>query len=66
VTLEIQAALTMGMPTLAVLISISVDDARLGSVNRRMREMRSHLDHRFDDLEGTLRSDFRHLEERLR
>jgi len=40
VTLEIQTALTVGMPTLAVLISI--------------------------DLEGTLRSDFRHLEERLR
>ncbi len=65
-TPEIQTALTVGMPTLAVLIGIVINNARLGGLNNRMGEMRSHLDHRFDDLEETLRSDFRHLEERLR
>ena len=83
-TPEIQTVLTVGMPTLAVLIGILINNARLsdmnerlGDMNGRIGELRSHFDHRFDDLKETWRSELRrveevldarlsHLEERLR
>jgi hypothetical protein len=68
-TTEIQTILSAGIPTLAVVIGVFVDSARLnglGGLNVRIDDLRTHLDHRFDDLEKALRSDFRRLEERLR
>ena len=76
-TPEIQTVLTVGMPTLAVLIGILINKARLSDMNGRIGELRSHFDHRFDDLKQTWRSELRrveevldarlsHLEERLR
>jgi hypothetical protein len=75
-TPEIQTILTAGMPTLAVVIGILVDNARLNSLSERLGnnaglsaridDLRSHLDQRFDDLEETLRSDLRRMAERLR
>jgi len=76
-TPEIQTVLTVGMPTLAVLIGILINNARLSDMNVRIGELRSHFDHRFDDLKETWRSELRrveevldarlsHLEERLR
>jgi hypothetical protein len=74
---DIQTALTVGMPTLAVLIGILINNARLSDMNGRIGELRSHFDQRFDDLKDTWRSELRrveevldarlsHLEERLR
>jgi hypothetical protein len=69
-TPEIQTALTVGVPTLAVLIGILVN-------NSRLTDIRLHFDGRIDDLKETWRSELRrveevldarlsHLEERLR
>jgi hypothetical protein len=69
-TPETQTALSVGMPTLAVLIGILVN-------NSRLTDLRLHVDHRLDDLKETWRSELRrveevldarlsHLEERLR
>lgn len=69
-TPEIQTVLTVGMPTLAVLIGILVN-------NSRLTDLRLHFDQRLDDLRDTWRAELRrveevidarlgHLEERLR
>jgi hypothetical protein len=69
-TPEIQTVLTVGMPTLAVLIGILVN-------NSRLTDLRLHFDQLLDDLKETWRSELRrveevldarlsHLEERLR
>lgn len=69
-TPETQTALTVGVPTLAVLAGILVNNARL-------TDLRLHFDQRIDDLKENWRSELRrveevldarlsHLEERLR
>jgi hypothetical protein len=75
-TPEIQTILTAGIPTLAVVIGVLVDNARLNRLSERLGniagrstgidDLRSHLDRCFDDLEETLRSDLRRMAERLR
>ena len=52
------AVLTVGIPTLAVLLGILVNNSRLG-------DLRSHMDARFDDTKETLRSEMRRMEEVL-
>ena len=71
-TPEIQTVLTVGMPTLAVLIGILINNSRLSDMNARMNDMnvrvgdlRSHFDNRFDDLKETWRSELRRVEEVL-
>ncbi len=41
--------LTIGMPTLAVLVGILVNNSRLADLNSRFAEMRAYMDRRFDD-----------------
>ena len=76
-TQEIQTILRAGIPTLAIVIGIIVDNVQLGGLldrlgkrdiglNARVDDLRSHIDQRFDDLEETLRADFRRMAERLR
>ena len=57
-TPETQTALTVGMPTLAVLIGILVN-------NSRLTDLRLHFDQRLDDLKETWRSELRRVEEIL-
>jgi hypothetical protein len=76
-TPEIQTMLSVGIPTLAVLIGILVNNSRFNDINSRMSEMRVHFDQRIDEAKETWRSELRrveevldarlsHLEERLR
>ena len=53
---SIQTALAVGVPTLAVLVGILINNSRLGDV-------RSHLDDRFDDMRDTWRAELRRVEE---
>jgi uncharacterized membrane-anchored protein YhcB (DUF1043 family) len=77
VTQEIQTILRAGIPTLAIVIGIIVDNVQLrrllhrlgkrnSGFNARVDDLRSHVDQHFDDLEKTLRADFRRMAERLR
>jgi hypothetical protein len=43
-----QVALTVSVPTLAVLIGILVNNSRLNDTNRRIDDLRSHMDARFE------------------
>jgi hypothetical protein len=46
-----QTILTVSRPTLAVLIGILVNNARLNDLNKRIDELRADMGHRFDAME---------------
>jgi hypothetical protein len=67
---SIQTALSIGVPTLAVLIGILINNNRLGDVNNRiadvnsrMGDLCSHIDARFDDMRDMWRGELRRVEE---
>jgi hypothetical protein len=67
-----QTVLTVGIPTLAVLIGILVNNSRLSDVNNRIVELRQDLNQRFDtidrrigDTRDWLRNEFLRVEQVL-
>jgi len=54
----LQIVLSVGVPTLAVLFGILINNSRLS-------DLRSHMDARFDDMRDTWRSELRRVEEVL-
>jgi hypothetical protein len=64
-TPELQTTLSVAVPTLAVLIGILVNNARLGDLNARIGELPSHFDQRIDDMQQIWRSELRRVEEVL-
>ncbi|MBV8845272.1 MAG: hypothetical protein JO307_20895 [Bryobacterales bacterium] len=54
----VNTALTVGVPTLAVLFGILVN-------NSRLNDLRSHIDARFNDMRSTWQSELRRVEEVL-
>ena len=55
---NVQAILTVTVPTLAVLVGILVNNSRLS-------DLRSHMDTRFEDMKDTWRGELRRVEEVL-
>jgi len=55
---SIQTVLAVGVPTLAVLVGILIN-------NSRLNDLRGHMDARFDEMRETWRSELRRLEEVL-
>ena len=54
------------VPTvLTVLIGILINNSRLGDVNARIGDLRSHMDSRFDDMRATWHSELHRVEEVL-
>ena len=53
---SIQTALPIGVPTLAVLFGILIN-------NNRLNDLRSHMDSRFDDMREMWRGELRRVEE---
>lgn len=64
-TETIQVALSVGMPTLAVLIGTLVNNSRLTDIRVQLTELRIHIDQRITDTKETLRADLRRVEEVL-
>jgi hypothetical protein len=67
-----QLALSMGVPTLAVLVGILVNNSRLTDMNGRIADLRAemstrfdHVDRRFDDMKDMWRSELHRVEEVL-
>ncbi len=54
----IQVALSVGVPTLAILVGILIN-------NSRLNDLRSHIDARFDDMREAWRAELRRVEEVL-
>lgn len=46
-----QTLLTVGMPTLAVLVGILVNNSRLTDYGRRLDDLREYIDRRFEAVE---------------
>jgi cell division protein FtsL len=69
---SIQLALSIGVPTLAVLVGILISNSRMGDVNGRLNDMnsriddlRAHMDARFDEMKDMWRSELHRVEEVL-
>ena len=67
-----QIALSIGIPTLAVLAGILVNNSRLTDMNSRFADLRAHMDARFnamdtrfDDMKDMWRSELHRVEEVL-
>jgi hypothetical protein len=56
---SIQLALSISVPTLAVLVGILVNNSPLSDLRVQMSELRAHMDQRFDDTKETLRAEMR-------
>jgi hypothetical protein len=54
---SIQTALAVGVPTLAVLVGILIN-------NSRLNDLRGHMDARFADMREMWQSELKHLEAR--
>lgn len=68
--LSMQLALSMGVPTIAVLVGVLINNGRLGDVNgrlndvnSRLNELSSHMDRRFDDMKETWRAELYRVEQ---
>jgi hypothetical protein len=61
-----QVALSVGVPTLAVLISMLINNSRLNDlraqIDSRLSDLRAHMDARFDDSRETWRAELRRVE----
>lgn len=68
----IQLALSISVPTLAVMFGILTNNSRLNDLNLRLNELRAdmnkrfdHVDQRFDDAKEMWRSELHRVEEVL-
>jgi hypothetical protein len=59
---SLQLAISMGVPTLAVLVGILINNSRLGDLNNRISDLSSHIDKRFDDMKETWRAELHRVE----
>jgi hypothetical protein len=73
---SIQLALSISVPTLAVLVGILINNSRLGDVNDRLSDLRAEMnsrfdtmdrrmDQRFEDVKAMWRSELHRVEEVL-
>jgi hypothetical protein len=69
---SLQLALSIGVPTLAVLVGILINNSRMSGMNSRMAgmnsrlgDLRAHMDSRFDDMKDMWRSELHRVEEVL-
>ena len=60
-----QTAVQAGIPTLAVLIGILVNNSRLNDVNNRLNDLKSYMDMRFNALDRRMAEMEARLVERL-
>jgi hypothetical protein len=59
----IQVLLSAGIPTLAVLAGILINNSRLGDLRVSMNDLGSHVDARFNSMEALFDAKLRRVEE---
>jgi endonuclease III-like uncharacterized protein len=69
---SMQLALSISVPTMAVLIGILINNSRLSDVNSRLADLRAdintrfdHVERRFDDMKEMWRSELHRVEKVL-
>jgi hypothetical protein len=59
--------LTLALPSVlsvvAAVVGILINNSRMGDMNVRISELRSHMDNRFDDMRDMWRGELRRVEE---
>jgi hypothetical protein len=61
----LQVALSISVPTFAVLVGILINNSRLGDLRAEMNTRFDHVDRRFDDMKDMWRSELHRVEEVL-
>jgi hypothetical protein len=56
-------ALPSVLSVVMVLVGILINNSRLGDMNARISELRSHMDNRFDDMRDMWRSELHRIQE---
>jgi hypothetical protein len=51
---SLQLALSISVPTLAVLVGILINNSRLGDVNDRLSDLRAEMNSRFDTMDRSM------------
>lgn len=59
---SLQPAISMGVPTLAVLVGILINNSRMTDLNNRISDLSAHIDKRFDDMKETWRAELQRVE----
>ena len=59
----VQTTLSVGVPTLAVLVGILINNSRLGDLRAYMESRFGHVDARFDDMKELFDAKLRRVEE---
>ncbi|HWZ31278.1 MAG TPA: hypothetical protein VNX18_08095 [Bryobacteraceae bacterium] len=62
---SVQTLLSIGIPTLAVMIGILVNNSRLSDLRSHIDSRFNTVDHRFDDIRDMWRSELHRVEEVL-
>jgi hypothetical protein len=61
----LQVALSVSVPTLAVLIGILVNNARLSDLRAQMTDLRAHMDQRFTGLNDLFDAKLKRVEDMM-
>lgn len=64
-TEDVKFALTVGMPSLMVLVGILRNNSRLSDLNARFTELRADMNRRFDDQTRFIEARFQTQDEKL-
>ena len=62
-SLVLSLALATVPTMLTVLIGILINNSRLGDVNSRINDLRTHMDSRFDEMRSSWQSELRRVED---
>ena len=55
---DIKFALSVGMPSLLVLVGILINNSRFSDLNTRLSELRQDMDRRFEDMTRLIEARF--------
>jgi len=58
-----QVLLSVGIPTLAVMVGILINNSRLGDLRTSMSDLRAHIDSRFNSTEALFDAKLQRVEE---
>jgi hypothetical protein len=62
---DVKFALSVGMPSLLVLVGILINNSRFSDLNTRLSELRMDMDRRFEDMTRLIEARFQTQDEKL-
>jgi len=62
---DVKFAVSIGMPSLLVLVGILINNSRFSDLNTRLSELRTDMDRRFEDMTRLIEARFQTQDEKL-